>query len=321
MSDANMNAAILAAAGAYLGLEEWPGARSNPDVEQLWSDAGMPVQQDSVAWCAAFVGAVLGSLGIPGTGKPNARSYLKWGREVSLKSAMPGDVVVFWRGSPSGWQGHVAFLVRFDGDRVLVRGGNQGNKVSDATYPVGQILGIRRADPSLPQTGRATVQRGDRGAMVLDLQDQLARLGYFAGKRDGIFGPLTDGAVRAFQADQDLHADGVVGPKTWVALQGAEPREKRDVSADDLRKRGSETIKAADGVDVATLAATGATVVPVVADTIQQANGILPTLSAMLRDHWPALLVIAALVVVFVLSRRIKVARVEAAVTGRDLSK
>jgi hypothetical protein len=61
--------------------------------------------------------------------------------------------------------------------------------------------------------------------------------------------------------------------------------------------------------------------VPVVADTIQQANGILPTLSAMLRDHWPALLVIAALVAVFVLSRRIKAARVEAAVTGRDLSK
>jgi uncharacterized protein (TIGR02594 family) len=321
MSDANMNAAILAAAGAYLGLEEWPGARSNPEIEALWSAAGMPVQQDSVAWCASFVGAVLGSLGIPGTGKPNARSYLQWGREVSLQKAAPGDVVVFWRGSPSGWQGHVAFLVRFEGDRVLVRGGNQGNKVSDTFYPVNQILGIRRADASLPQTGRATVRRGDRGAMVLDLQDQLARLGYFAGQRDGIFGPLTDGAARAFQADQGLHADGVVGPKTWDALRNAKPRPQRDVSADDLRKRGSETIKAADGVDVATIAATGATVVPVVADTISQANGILPTLSAMLRDHWPALLVIAALVAVFVLSRRIKAARVEAAVTGENLSK
>lgn len=321
MIDSNMNAAVLEAAGAYLGLEEWPGARSNPEIEALWSAAGMPVQQDGVAWCASFVGAVLGSLGIPGTGKPNARSYLQWGREVSLQKAAPGDVVVFWRGSPSGWQGHVAFLVRFEGDRVLVRGGNQGNKVSDAFYPVNQILGIRRADPALPQTGRATVRRGDRGAMVLDLQDQLARLGYFAGQRDGAFGPLTDGAVRSFQADARLHADGVVGPKTWDALKNAQPRPKRDVSADDLRKRGSETIKAADGVDVATIAATGATVVPVVADTIQQANGILPTLSAMLRDHWPALLVIAALVAVFVLSRRIKAARVEAAVTGENLSK
>ena len=164
MIDSNMNAAVLEAAGAYLGLEEWPGARSNPEIEALWSAAGMPVQQDGVAWCASFVGAVLGSLGIPGTGKPNARSYLQWGREVSLQKAAPGDVVVFWRGSPSGWQGHVAFLVRFEGDRVLVRGGNQGNKVSDAFYPVNQILGIRRADASLPQTGRATVRRGDRGA-------------------------------------------------------------------------------------------------------------------------------------------------------------
>ena len=54
MIDSNMNAAVLEAAGAYLGLEEWPGARSNPEIEALWSAAGMPVQQDSVAWCASF---------------------------------------------------------------------------------------------------------------------------------------------------------------------------------------------------------------------------------------------------------------------------
>lgn len=314
----NWNQKLLDTAEGYLGLKEWPGAKSNPEVEALFKAAGHPGLTDDVPWCAAMVGAVIAQVGLIPSGSLMARSYATWGQRVPLQEAMPGDVVVLARGAPPA--GHVGFFLRFEGTRVWIRGGNQGDAVTDASYPATGIVAIRRADPSAPQ-GKGTVRRGSKGAMVLDLQVQLAALGYFSGAKDGIFGPLTDGAVRAFQADQGLDVDGIVGNRTWKALNEAKPRPARDVSADDLRKRGSETIKAADGVDVATIAATCATVVPVAVDTISQANGILPTLSAMLRDHWPALLVIAALVAVFVLSRRIKAARVSAAVEGRDLSR
>lgn len=35
---------------------------------------------------------------------------------------------------------------------------------------------------------------------------------------DAIFGPKTEAAVRAFQSDENLAVDGVVGRNTWTAL-------------------------------------------------------------------------------------------------------
>jgi peptidoglycan hydrolase-like protein with peptidoglycan-binding domain len=35
---------------------------------------------------------------------------------------------------------------------------------------------------------------------------------------DGIFGPVTEGAVKDFQQSKGLSADGIVGPQTWPKL-------------------------------------------------------------------------------------------------------
>jgi len=57
------------------------------------------------------------------------------------------------------------------------------------------------------------------GDDVIDVQLRLLELGYFeVGSADGVFGVMTDAAVRHFQEDNGLLVDGVVGPVTWDAL-------------------------------------------------------------------------------------------------------
>ena len=56
---------------------------------------------------------------------------------------------------------------------------------------------------------------------VTTVQQQLGDLGYNAGKADGIFGPTTRSAVKSFQSDYNLTADGIAGSKTRAALAEA----------------------------------------------------------------------------------------------------
>lgn len=312
----NFNPLILEAAGAYLGEKEWPGAKHNPVIAGFFAASdNAHVLDDETSWCAAFAGAVLAQIGLKGTGKLNARSYLDWGVPVEIRSAAPGDVVIFWRGNPTGWQGHVAFLVRFEGDKVIVRGGNQGDAVTDAPYPVSRILGIRRAVRD-DESNRPTLRHGSKGPFVLDLQDRLARLGYTLGKRDGQFGKLTRDAVLAFQSDLDIPVDGVVGATTWAAIDAAPPREERAVDAADLRKRGSSTVANTDKIDLLAGGTAAVAAVSTVADAATEAEGALAVITRIITDHWPTLLVVGALVGVVLLSKAIRDARVRDARSG-----
>jgi hypothetical protein len=64
----------------------------------------------------------------------------------------------------------------------------------------------------------ATVKPGDQGTQVRALQRALAHLGYPPGKVDGIYGPLTKGAVARFQTAAKVKVDGICGPVTLGAL-------------------------------------------------------------------------------------------------------
>ena len=86
--------------------------------------------------------------------------------------------------------------------------------------------------PVPPEPGpvkKPTLRRGSTGPYVVECQQDLIRLGYDVGKTgaDGKFGKNTEKAVKQFQKEHDdrdgyaLKVDGIVGEKTWGALDDA----------------------------------------------------------------------------------------------------
>jgi hypothetical protein len=68
---------------------------------------------------------------------------------------------------------------------------------------------ILAADP----LGRPTLRRPIQGPFVTAAQQLLGV------EADGLYGPTTEAAVRAFQRSCGLVPDGITGPKTWSALR------------------------------------------------------------------------------------------------------
>ena len=98
--------------------------------------------------------------------------------------------------------------------------------------------------------GEEAVGVGASGDAVRALQRALDNLGYHLGDVDGEYGPLTRGAVLAFQADNNLPTTGTVDTETRAALAIGKPRPLSDArkgaTVEDLRALGSKTIELAD---------------------------------------------------------------------------
>jgi peptidoglycan hydrolase-like protein with peptidoglycan-binding domain len=62
------------------------------------------------------------------------------------------------------------------------------------------------------------LRRGSSGTAVRQLQEALKEAGHDPGPIDGEFGPATEAAVRSFQQEKEIAADGVVGAITWLNI-------------------------------------------------------------------------------------------------------
>ncbi len=63
-----------------------------------------------------------------------------------------------------------------------------------------------------------TIRKGDKGDIVMILQERLINLGYLSGRADGDFGSRTQQALRDYQVVQGLAEDGIAGPRTMIHL-------------------------------------------------------------------------------------------------------
>lgn len=133
---------LVRIASHYIGMKEVKGAIHNPAiVAMLRLDADWP-KDDETSWCSAFTNWVCWNWGAERSRSLAARSWLQVGKSVANPET--GDIVVFWRGDPGGWQGHVGFYIGHGGGKIEVLGGNQGDAVSVASYSASQFLGYRR---------------------------------------------------------------------------------------------------------------------------------------------------------------------------------
>lgn len=122
-------------------VRDYPRLRAWFDSSVAWIDPR------EIPWCGAFVATAMRQwdphIALP-KNPLGARNWGKFGEGVNPQF---GAILTFWRGSKSGWKGHVGFYWGEDQAAFHVLGGNQSNAVTvtrisksrflEARWPIG----------------------------------------------------------------------------------------------------------------------------------------------------------------------------------------
>ena len=208
------------------------GNRWGPDYDcssaviSAWELAGVPVKSNGATYTGNMRGVFLrcgfedvtGSVDLAtGTGlqrgdvllniQHHTAMYCGNGMEVEASINEKGGVT----GGQPGDQTGREFLVRpyrnYPWDCVLrYTGGDAGAEPEKIKPTYYYAVKLPLLKPGMEDDAVTTVQQ------------LLAARGYYTGDYDGIFCELTKRSVMAYQADNELEADGEVGGKTWDKL-------------------------------------------------------------------------------------------------------
>lgn len=224
----------IAIAESYVGTHE--GANN----KTIFGDTMHSIQPSNMdanaPWCDAFIDfVILKTCEHFGKGAQTARNvlcgdfddytynsvalYKKAGRWSDTPHR--GDQIFF------GGSGHTGIVESAESGTIHTIEGNKGDEVRRCSYITStpSIIGYGRPRYDLI-TGQITasdmplLKRGSKGADVVTLQRTLISKGYSCGEygADGSFGADTETAVKKYQKDHGLEADGEVGQKTWTSL-------------------------------------------------------------------------------------------------------
>ena len=131
----------------YIGQREVPGIKSNSWIKQLWLDTGAGwlwsqygYDDSRLPWCGGFAAWSLKMCSYKPPEKFwSALSWASWGDDAG--GPCHGAVAVLKRDGG----GHVTFVTGVTSDGTYFRGlgGNQGDKVSEAWFPVDRVVAWR----------------------------------------------------------------------------------------------------------------------------------------------------------------------------------
>ncbi|KMW56988.1 Cell wall-associated hydrolases (invasion-associated proteins) [Candidatus Rhodobacter oscarellae] len=119
-----------------------------------WFDKSVSwIDPRDVPWCGAFVATCLrhwdSDIAIP----ENPLGARNWGKFGQPCKPQFGAILTFWRGSKSGWKGHVGFYHGEDATHFHVLGGNQSNAVTVSRIAKSRLLTARWPN-DFPMSGR-----------------------------------------------------------------------------------------------------------------------------------------------------------------------
>ena len=118
--------------------------------------------------------------------------------------------------------------------------GNLAEAPADKPAAAPQSAAATSAQPSAPDAP------AENAALIVSVQNELARRGLYDGLADGVIGPRTEAAITVFQKSIGVEANGLVGPELLAALKA-----DRSVTAAVPKSRPPEDLSASAADPVA----------------------------------------------------------------------
>ena len=193
--------------------------------------------------CAQLVRYGCKASGIDGLNISGANSQWvrgDWEAKGAIADMPEGAVCILYRQDIDGRMGHTGICL---GDGTIVHAKGHAYGVVHDLVSAGRWThyaipkGLRSEDDGQAAEkidARPTLRKGSKGEDVVYLQQLLNARRYGAEiDEDGIFGLATLARVEAFQRENGLVADGIVGPMTWSALEHNDDTEDGQEEAPD----------------------------------------------------------------------------------------
>ena len=192
--------------------------------------------------CQGFVKQTAGRVGITFAGGGATSMWngsTNWERKGTRDTLPETLCCIFWQASDKKTMSHIGWYIGC-GMMIHCSGTVKKEKLSAKVthWAIPRGLG-----GTVPTTDKPTLRKGASGEYVTLLQTLLIQRGYNVGATgaDGKFGSATLAAVKAFQKDNGLVVDGVVGKNTWSALEEGQ-KELYTVEISHVSKAVAESL-------------------------------------------------------------------------------